>query len=154
MCPFTLSTLKSCLVQTHVGRPWVCFLDLFEFICVSVVLCLKSLVSLVSPIPSDSYTLSGKGSHGNPQTTQGTPKAFGCSPQTDSNAPLLKTTPTQFIEHREVELVPTKSLHPPSLVFMLLEGTLHSIRGEREKPTQLQILQYTVITFTQDELVQ
>lgn len=67
----------------------------------------KSLVSLVSSIPSGSYTLSGKGSYGNPQTTQGTTKAFGCSPQIGSNIPLLKTTSTQFIEHREVELVPT-----------------------------------------------
>lgn len=106
-CPFPLSILKSYLVQTHVARPWVCCLDLFEFICVSVVLGLKTFISLVSSIPSGSYTLSGKGFHGNPQTTQGTAKAFGCSPQIDSNAPLLKTTPTQFIEHREVELVPT-----------------------------------------------
>lgn len=41
----------------------------------------------------------------NTQTPEGIAKALGCSPKTDS-----KTTPTQVIEHEEIELVPTESL--------------------------------------------
>ena len=33
-------------------------------------------------------------------------KTIGCSPQTDSKAPLPKTALTQLIEHGEVKLVP------------------------------------------------
>lgn len=40
------------------------------------------------------------------QTTQAVSKTIGCSPPTDSKVPLLKTTPTQLIEHGETELVP------------------------------------------------
>lgn len=53
-----------------------------------------------------------KGSHGKPQTTQSVGKTIGCSPQTDSKAPLLKTTAIQSIQHGEVYLVPTLSLQP------------------------------------------
>lgn len=59
---------------------------------------------------------------GNPQITEVITKAFGCSPQTDTKALFLKTTPTQLTELREVELVSTKSLHPYWLVFIVLEG--------------------------------
>ena len=48
-----------------------------------------------------------KGSLGNPQTTWAIDKAIGCSLQTDSKTPSLKTTPKQLTEHGEVELVPT-----------------------------------------------
>lgn len=41
------------------------------------------------------------GSHGNPQK-----QFISCPPLTDAKAPLLKITPTQFIEHRETEHVP------------------------------------------------
>lgn len=48
-----------------------------------------------------------KGFHGNLQTIQAVVKTIGCSQQTDSMFPLLKTPPTQLIEQREVKLVPT-----------------------------------------------
>jgi hypothetical protein len=41
----------------------------------------------------------------NSQTTQPAVKTIGLSLQTDNKAPLLKTTPTQFTEDREVEPV-------------------------------------------------
>lgn len=44
---------------------------------------------------------------------------------------LLKITPAQFTEHGEEELVPMENLHPYLLVFLVLEGTLHAIKGER-----------------------
>ena len=34
-------------------------------------------------------------------------KTISCSPQTDHKALLLKATPTQLIEHGELDLVPT-----------------------------------------------
>lgn len=56
-----------------------------------------------------------KGVHGNSQRTQTVTKTKGCSLQTDSGAPLARTTTTKLIEYREVkadanmELLP---LHP------------------------------------------
>ena len=47
------------------------------------------------------------GHPGDPQTNQTISKAISCSPQTVGKALLLKTTPIQLIEHREVELVST-----------------------------------------------
>jgi hypothetical protein len=41
------------------------------------------------------------------QTTQAVFETLGCSLQTDSNALLLKVTPTQLIERGKVELVAT-----------------------------------------------
>lgn len=43
--------------------------------------------------------------HGNFQTAHSVAKIKYCSPQTDGKLPLLKTTPTQFIEHDKVNLV-------------------------------------------------
>lgn len=48
-----------------------------------------------------------KGPHRNPQTDQAVAKTIICSVQTDIKAPLLKTIPTQPIEHGEVKVVPT-----------------------------------------------
>lgn len=48
-----------------------------------------------------------KGSHGDLQTTQTVAKTPSCSPQTDREAPLLKTTATQLIKHGEIQLAPT-----------------------------------------------
>lgn len=56
---------------------------------------------------------------GNPLTTQAVAKTKGGSPQSEVKIPLLKTTPTQFIEHREVQLVPTWSLHFYLLVSLV-----------------------------------
>ena len=47
-----------------------------------------------------------KGFHENPQIIQDIVITIGCSPQMNSKFPLLKTNPTQFIEHAEVKLVP------------------------------------------------
>lgn len=44
--------------------------------------------------------------HGSLQPTQAVPMTIGGSPQTDSKAPLLKTTSTQLTEHRDVKLLP------------------------------------------------
>jgi hypothetical protein len=41
-----------------------------------------------------------------PPTTQAVAKTIGCFSQTDTESPLMKTVPTQFIEHGAVELVP------------------------------------------------
>lgn len=53
-----------------------------------------------------------KRSYGSLQTTQALAKTIGCSPQTDSETPLLKTTSSQLIEHGEDRPVPTYSFHP------------------------------------------
>jgi hypothetical protein len=42
----------------------------------------------------------------NSESTQDVAKTIGNSPETDSKASLLKTTPIQFTEHAEVDLVP------------------------------------------------
>jgi hypothetical protein len=68
------------------------------------------------------------------------PKLIGCSSQTDSKAPLLKTIPTQLTEHREVRLVPTQSLHYYILESWVQEDTLHATKGETQTPTQPQTL--------------
>lgn len=43
---------------------------------------------------------------------------------------LVKTTPTQLIEQKEVELMSTYSLPSYCLVFMVLEGVLYTTKGE------------------------
>lgn len=53
----------------------------------------------------------------------------GCSTQTDSKGSLLKTTSTQFIEHGEVEVVPTQNLHP--LCAILLGTGRYSARYQK-----------------------
>lgn len=57
-----------------------------------------------------------KGAPWKPPTTQAIPKDIGLSWQTDSEALLLKTALTYLIEHREVKLVPSQSLHHPTSV--------------------------------------
>ena len=54
----------------------------------------------------------------------------GCSPQTDGQAPLLETTPTQLIKHGEVQLVPTESFHHCTQGSFVQEGTLSATKGE------------------------
>jgi hypothetical protein len=51
-----------------------------------------------------------------------------CSPQTDSKALLLKSTPTQVTDHGEVELVPTLNLHSYILVSLVQEGILQTTK--------------------------
>lgn len=60
-----------------------------------------------------------KNSHRNPQETQNVVRAIGGSPQTDSKTPLLKKTPIQLTEDREVELVLTQNCNPYILVSFL-----------------------------------
>jgi hypothetical protein len=48
-----------------------------------------------------------KGFHENPQITQADTKTIAGSPYTNNKAPLLKKTHKQFIEHGEIELMPT-----------------------------------------------
>lgn len=42
--------------------------------------------------------------HGNLQTTHAVTKTVGCSLQTDSKAALVRTTPTQHIQHGEFKV--------------------------------------------------
>lgn len=52
-------------------------------------------------------------------------KIIGCSLQTDSKAQSLRTTPTQLIEHEEVQMVSIQSLHPYILVVL---GTMKATK--------------------------
>ena len=58
------------------------------------------------------------------------PRLYICSPQIDSKALLLKTTPTQLTEHEEVKSVPSESLHPYGLESLLQEGSLFATKRE------------------------
>ena len=42
----------------------------------------------------------------------------------------MKTTPTQLIEHAEVELEPTQILHPCVLMPLVQEGIVHASKKE------------------------
>lgn len=61
--------------------------------------------------------LLAKGCLGNPKTTKSIAKSIGCTWRTDSKVLPLNTILTQLIEHREVKLVPTSSLHTYMLVI-------------------------------------
>jgi hypothetical protein len=54
-------------------------------------------------------------------------ETIGCSSQTDSNVPLLKTTSTQLIKHEVAELMPTS---PHVLPTLEQEGTLYASKGK------------------------
>lgn len=56
-----------------------------------------------------------------PQSTRADAKTKtkGCSLQTDSGNPLLRTTPIQQIDRGNVELVPTWSLQPYVIVSLV-----------------------------------
>ena len=54
----------------------------------------------------------------------------GCFLQFDNGVPLLRTTPTQIIEYREIKLAPTWSLHPYILVSLAWEGALQATKRE------------------------
>lgn len=62
-----------------------------------------SLPQVKPPMPESCWP---KRCHGNCQTTQAIAEVTGCSPQTDGQALLLKTTLTDLAEHREVKWVP------------------------------------------------
>ena len=74
--------------------------------------------------------LLAKGFSWNSQTTQSKVKTIGCSPQTESKSSLLKVTPTQIIEHREVEMVPKYTLHPYAIAY-LFGIERYSVRYQR-----------------------
>lgn len=82
-----------------------------------------------------------KGSHENLQTTQ---CCQGCSPEGDSNALLLQTTPTQLTEHGEVA-GPTQNLHPYGLAFGIVRYSAH-LPKKKHKPTQLETLWSTLVS--------
>jgi hypothetical protein len=69
---------------------------------------------------------------GNTQTIQAIAKVTECFLQIDE-ALLPKATHLYLTENRKVKLVPKQSLHPyySPLVFILLEGTLNTFKGER-----------------------
>jgi len=66
----------------------------------------------------------------NPQTTQTVAETIDYSSQSNSKAPLLKTTPTQPIEHEEIELVSIQSLHFYVLASLVQQGTLSASKKE------------------------
>lgn len=78
--------------------------------------------------------------HENHQATHAIVKVVNCSPRTYSTAPLLKKTLTSIIEHVVADLVTTKILHLSQCGFMVLEGNLHTTKGQRQTPSQLQTL--------------
>lgn len=47
-----------------------------------------------------------KGPRGNSQTIKVIAKTNGCYPKTDIKILLVRTTPTQLEEHREMKLIP------------------------------------------------
>lgn len=67
---------------------------------------------------------------------------------------LLKTADTPLIEHEEVHLVPTQSLHPCTLVSLVQDGTLHVNQRETNTPTQPQSLWSTMASCLQNMLCQ
>lgn len=73
-----------------------------------------------------------KGYNANARTTQTVFKTIGSSKPTDSKTLLLKTTPTHFTEHAELELMPTYTLPPHVLMPMTWKGTLKGIRRVKE----------------------
>lgn len=62
---------------------------------------------LLSNDSSNTWSCYTKDSYRNLQTTGATTKAIGCSPQPDDKDLMVKTTPIQLIEHREIELGPS-----------------------------------------------
>ena len=73
---------------------------------------------------------------GTSQITQA--KSIGFSPHLDDQAPFLKTTPIQLIEHGKIKPVPSDNRCSSVLVSLVQEGTLHTISEETETPIQLQ----------------
>lgn len=67
---------------------------------------------------------------GNPQATQPISKRIKCFMQTDNRTPLLRKTPTQLIDHGEVDRLTTQSLQPYVLTNTFGAG-LHSAGSER-----------------------
>lgn len=55
-------------------------------------------------------------------------KTKDCSLETDSGLSLPRSTPTEFTEHEEVELVTTWSLHHYILVSLVKEGPLQATK--------------------------
>lgn len=62
--------------------------------------------------------------------TQAVAKTLYCSPHIDSKVPLQKTKPTQFIERREIELVPTQNLRWIILVSLVQKILLSMLPKE------------------------
>lgn len=79
-----------------------------------------------------------KGSHGNSLSlpiTQALAKYMGCSPQTDSQLPLLRTISTQHINMEKSSWC-IQSLHPYVLETQVQESTLHATKRETDtQPT-------------------
>ena len=71
-----------------------------------------------------------RGSHGNHQTSRAIAKTKGCFPPSDSRAPLLRTTPTQLIEHGKVKLVYIWNPHLYALVSLAWKSALQATERE------------------------
>lgn len=78
-------------------------------------------------------------SHENLPVLKAVDKTMDCSLHTEMRTPLLRTTPTQLIEHGEVELIPTWSIQPYILMSLVWEGTLQATKRETSAAIQSQI---------------
>ena len=74
--------------------------------------------------------LLAKGFSWNSQTMQSKVKTIGYSQQSDSKSPLLKVTPTQIIEHGEIEMVPKYTLQPYAVAYLFGTGR-YSVHYQR-----------------------
>ena len=57
-------------------------------------------------------------------------KTKDCPLETDSGISLPRSTPTEFTEHEEVELVPTRRLHLCVIVSLVKEDLLQATKRE------------------------
>lgn len=97
---------------------WLCCFEFLIIFFVSTVV--RSPVASLANNSSESNTVpSLEDLPGNPQTTHAVAETKTCSLKTDFGALLLRTIPTQLIEQREVEQMPTWSLHPYVLVSLV-----------------------------------
>lgn len=79
-----------------------------------------------------------KRSQGNLPKTQAFSKTFCYSPQIDSKDPFLKKIPTQLIENKDVELVPTQSLQSYALASRVQDVTMYATNTETQTLSQPQ----------------
>lgn len=70
--------------------------------------------------------------HMDPKTLQAIAITLGYPLELDSKILLLKILHSWVIEHREIKLILTWKLHPFWLAFMVLEGAMNAIKGEKQ----------------------
>lgn len=61
----------------------------------------------------------------------GIASVLGYPPELESKTTVMKTPHTSLLEQRESKLAFSWKLHPYWLAFIVLEGTMHAIGGEK-----------------------